>query len=83
MDDARYLVLAIAYHNGTFICSKDLPRISNKAGWGSIVGPESTGRVMKDIIFPMEKSGLITEVLDTDGKFTGYCLTDTGRDVFL
>lgn len=83
MEDARNLVLAIAYHDGTFICSKDLPRISYKAGWGSMVGPESTGRVMKDIIFPMEKSGLITEVRDADDKFTGYRLTDTGRAVFL
>lgn len=83
IDDARNLVLAIAYHNGTFICSKDLPRISYKAGWGSMVGPESTGRVMKDIIFPMEKSGLISEVQDADDKFIGYRLTDTGRAVFL
>lgn len=83
MEDARDLVLAIAYHDGTFICSKDLPRISYKAGWGSMVGPDSTGRVMKDIIFPMEKSGLITEERDTDDKFISYRLTDTGRAVFL
>jgi len=83
MKDACDLVLAIAYYDGTFICSKDLPRISYKAGWGSMVGPKSTGRVMKDIIFPMEKSGLITEEGDTDDKFFGYRLTDMGRAVFL
>lgn len=83
MEDAHDLVLAIAYHDGSFICSKDLPRISYKAGWGSTVGPDSTGRVMKDIIFPMEKSGLITEERDTDDKFIGYRLTDMGRAVFL
>ncbi|MEC4749874.1 hypothetical protein [Methylomicrobium sp. Wu6] len=83
MDDARYLVLAIAYHDGTFICSKDLPRISYKAGWGSLVGTKSTGRVMKEIIFPMEKSGLITEERDADDKFIGYRLTDQGRATLL
>lgn len=83
IEDARDLLLAIAYHSGEFICSKDLSRISYKAGWGSRVGPDSTGRVMKDIIFPMEKSGLINEVRDADDKFTGYRLTDMGRAVFL
>ncbi|MBM4206781.1 MAG: hypothetical protein FJ190_01785 [Gammaproteobacteria bacterium] len=83
MEEARNLVLAIAYHDCAFICSKDLPRISYKAGWGSLVGPESTGRVMKDIIIPMEKSGFISEVRDADDKFIGYCLTDTGRAILL
>lgn len=83
IDNARNLVLAIAYHDGAFICSKDLLRISYKAGWGSMVGPKSTGRVMKDIIFPMETSGHIAEVHDADGKFIGYRLTDMGRAIFL
>lgn len=83
VEDARNLVLAIAYHSGVFICSKDLTRISYKAGWGSTVSPKSTGRVMKDLIFPMEKSGLITEVRDDDDKFIGYALTDSGTTVFL
>jgi hypothetical protein len=38
---------------------------------------------MKDIIFPMEKSGLITEVRDADDKFIGYGITAMGQAVLL
>lgn len=83
VEDARNLILAIAYHNGVFNCSKDLTRIACQAGWGSAVNHKSTGRVMKELIFPMEKSGLISEARDDDDSFIGYTLTDFGQAVFL
>jgi hypothetical protein len=83
VEDARNLILAIAYHSGVFNCSKDLTRIASKAGWGSAASPKTTGRVMKELIFPMEKSGVITEVRDDNDHFIGYTLTESGQALFL
>jgi hypothetical protein len=83
VEDARNLILAIAYHSGVFNCSKDLTRIACKAGWGSAVSSKTTGRVMKELIFPMEKSGFITEVRDDNDHFIGYTLTESGQALFL
>jgi hypothetical protein len=79
IEDARMLALAIAYHQGAFICSRDLPRISDKAGWSYSVGFNSTGRAMREIIDPMEKSGFFAELCNEDERFIGYSLTEAGR----
>lgn len=81
---ARDLALSIAYHEGAFICSRDLSRVSQEAGWGCLTGFDSTGRAMRDIIDPLEKEGLFIELRTVeDDKFIGYTLTDSGRKVFL
>ena len=81
--NARNRALAITYHYGQFVCSKDLPTISNIADWGYSVGFNSTGRAMREIVAPLEKEGSLSELYDEDGKFIGYTLTDTGRKEFL
>jgi hypothetical protein len=65
------------------LCSRDLPTISNKVGWGRTIGYNSTGRAMREIIEPMEKGGLFSELRDENDKFVGYVLTDTGRRAML
>jgi hypothetical protein len=77
-EDARFMALGIAYHKGQFLCARDLPSISGKAGWGYSIGNNSTGRAMRKIIEPLEKAGLFSELRD-EGKFVGYVLTDLGR----
>lgn len=81
IEDARLFALGIAYHKGPFLCARDLPSISGKAGWGNSIGYNSTGRAMRKIIEPLEKEGLFSEWYDGD-KFVGYVLTDLGRIMF-
>jgi hypothetical protein len=81
IEDARFVALGIAYHKGQFLCARDLPSISGKAGWGYSIGYNSTGRAMRKIIEPLEKEGLFSELYDGD-KFVGYVLSDLGRIKF-
>lgn len=78
IEDARNLALGIAYHKGQFLCARDLPCISGKAGWGYSIGYNSTGRAMRKIIELLEKEGLFSE-LHVGDKFVGYVLTDLGQ----
>ena len=81
IEDAQLVALGIAYHMGSFLCARDLTSISGKAGWGYLIGYNSTGRAMRKIIEPLEKEGLFSELYDGD-KFVGYVLTDLGRIKF-
>jgi DNA-binding MarR family transcriptional regulator len=38
---------------------------------------------MREIIEPMEKEGLFSELRDENDKFVGYVLTETGRRTIL
>jgi hypothetical protein len=75
INDARIKVLSIAFHDGKFICSKDLSRIALFAGW-SIT---DTGRAFLEICIPILKEGLTKELRDDDDRFIGYTITDAGR----
>lgn len=83
IDDARMFAISIAFHKGAFLCSRDLSDISYKAGWGVSIGFDSTGRAMREIIEPLEKDGLFSELRDADDKFIGYILTPAGQKEFL
>jgi len=75
INDARRKVLAIAHHDGLFLCVKDLPRIALFAEWNT----DDTGRPFREICLPLHKEGLIQEFRDEDDHFVGYTITDAGR----
>jgi hypothetical protein len=75
INDARRKVLSIAYHDGQFLCAKDLSRIALFAGWPLT----DTGRPFREICMPLFKEGLTQEFRDEDDRFVGYTLTDAGR----
>lgn len=81
-EDARSLALSIAFHQGAFVCSRDLKAVSLKAGWGGAIGSKSTGRVMKEIIIPLEKESYFVELRGEDDEFIGYVLSDKGKSMF-
>lgn len=77
--DARHKVLAIAHHDGRFLCAKDLTRIALFAGWNT----DDTGRPFREICLPLFREGLIQEFRDEDERFVGYTITDAGRKELL
>lgn len=79
VNDARRHVLAIAYHEGRFMCAKDLSRIALIAKWDIL----DTGRPFRDICLPLYREGLIQELRDEDDRFVGYTITDAGRKQLL
>lgn len=78
-EDARRKALSIAYHEGRFLCSKDLFWIALTAGWPT----GDTGKPMREILMPLERAGMLAELRDEDDRFIGYSITDAGRKELL
>jgi site-specific DNA-cytosine methylase len=86
---ARQRILAIAHHEGRFLCAERLEDIAFDANWRSPPGGFSqsywdTGRVFRELCRPMEKAGLLAELRDPEeDRFIGYTITDAGRKELL
>lgn len=79
IEEAKLKVLSIAYHEGKFLCRRDLSLIAIYANWSST----DIGRPFREICLPMEREGLIQQFRDDDDKFVGYTITDAGRRMLL
>jgi hypothetical protein len=75
---ARNFVLLIAQANGLFACPGDLAAISDRAGWGDEIGPDTTGRAYREFVLQLEREGLLAEKRNEDDRLIGYTLTDAG-----
>jgi len=80
VDEARQRVLAIAQRPGGFICDKELEDVASIAKWKTPTGTGDTGRVFRDILLPLEREGVLTEIRDEDAKFIGYATKNLRDD---
>jgi hypothetical protein len=78
---AKDLVLIIASQQYYFTLPKDLVEVSIKAGWGASMGFDSTGRVYREFVMPMEREGLLAEKRDDEDRLIGYTITESGRAI--
>lgn len=78
-DSARFLVFILADKTSGMACPNDLRQVSERAGWGTEFGFNSTGRAFREFVLPMVREGLLSEVRDEEDHLTGYLLTDAGQ----
>lgn len=79
---AQGMVFAIA-HKRIFRVPEDLIDISATAGFGAMIGVQSTGKAFVEFVLRQCTAGMLDEIRNEDDRLIGYRLSARGTEKYL